>query len=199
MSGDRFRRTHLHVRKRELKAFDRLISTHVAAAYALARELAPDENEAEEILTEVCKEAVSQFHPSGIAMGSFKAWLFRIVYRTYRNRHRQPCCRADARLGEVARNDDSTAPRRNSRVDEDFFNNVTREELIMALAELPAEFRVALLLCDCERFRYDDIRQVLDCDPVTVRLMISRARTYLFERLSVGREATKTRAQPKHV
>ncbi len=117
----------MHVRKKELKAFDRFVSTHLDAAYALARGLVPEENEAEEILTEACKEAVSQFHPPGIAMGSFKAWLFRIIYRTYRNRHRQPC-RADARLGEVARNDDSTAPRRNSRVDEDFFNNVTREE-----------------------------------------------------------------------
>ena len=119
----------MHVRKRELKAFDRLISTHLDAAYALAKELAPDENEAEEILTEACKEAFSQFHPPGIAMDSFKVQLFRIIFRAYRNRHRQRGCR---RLGEVARNGDSIAPRRNSRVDEDFFNNVTREELIRA-------------------------------------------------------------------
>src|SRR5256885_13857752 len=59
----------------------------------------------------------------------------------------------------------------------------TRLDVDAALAELPEEFRVAVVLRDLCDLDYAEIADVLDVPPGTVRSRISRGRALLVERL----------------
>jgi RNA polymerase sigma-70 factor (ECF subfamily) len=52
-----------------------------------------------------------------------------------------------------------------------------------ALAQLPAELRVALLLVDGEGMRYDEVAEVMDCPVGTVRSRLHRGRRLLRQQL----------------
>ena len=66
---------------------------------------------------------------------------------------------------------------------EETFLDLFGDEVNRFLRELPEDFRRALLLCDLEGLRYDEIAEVLDIPVGTVRSRISRARAFLRERL----------------
>ena len=66
---------------------------------------------------------------------------------------------------------------------EDTFLDLFGDEVNRFLRELPEDFRKALLLCDLDGLRYDEIADVLDVPVGTVRSRISRARAFLRERL----------------
>ena len=74
--------------------------------------------------------------------------------------------------------------RRVGRIDNaEVFYDLFGDEVNRFLAELTAEFRIALILCDVEGFSYQEISEVLACPIDTVRSRISRARAYLKEKL----------------
>ena len=53
-----------------------------------------------------------------------------------------------------------------------------------ALAELPPEFRMAVILCDIEGFSYEEIAQIMGTSIGTVRSRIHRGRRGLRERIA---------------
>lgn len=61
-----------------------------------------------------------------------------------------------------------------------------REELLVALAALPAEFRAPVVLRDVMDLDYAEIAEVLSLPPGTVRSRIARGRARLAERLSAS-------------
>ena len=64
----------------------------------------------------------------------------------------------------------------------DQFDRVdTRDELALALAAIPEEFRVAMVLRDLGDLDYDEIAEVLDIPGGTVRSRIARGRSRLAE------------------
>ena len=62
---------------------------------------------------------------------------------------------------------------------EEAFYDLFGDEVNRYLAELPGEFRRALVLCDVEGWSYREIGDVLGCPVGTVRSRISRAREQL--------------------
>jgi RNA polymerase sigma-70 factor (ECF subfamily) len=62
----------------------------------------------------------------------------------------------------------------------------TRLDVDMALATLPDEFRIAVVLRDLCDLDYSEIAEVLDVPPGTVRSRISRGRALLVEQLQRG-------------
>ena len=63
-----------------------------------------------------------------------------------------------------------------------------RLDLDAALAALPEEFRVPVVLRDQAGLRYDEIAEVLDIPPGTVRSRIARGRARLTEMLGEGNQ-----------
>ncbi|MDE0669024.1 MAG: sigma-70 family RNA polymerase sigma factor, partial [bacterium] len=63
-----------------------------------------------------------------------------------------------------------------------------RLDLDAALAELPEEFRVPVVLRGQARLSYDEISDVLHIPPGTVRSRIARGRRRLAETLSAGNQ-----------
>lgn len=57
------------------------------------------------------------------------------------------------------------------------------EDIQRAIAELPHEFRLAVVLCDMEGFSYEEISSILRIPIGTVRSRIARGRSLLQKKL----------------
>ena len=67
---------------------------------------------------------------------------------------------------------------------DEIFLDLFGDEVTEHLRELPEEFRQAVMLCDVEGLRYDEIAEILEVPIGTVRSRISRGRAFLRDRLS---------------
>lgn len=121
-------------------------------------------------------EAFPRFQPGT----NVRAWLFRILRNTYVDLLRRRGHQAEL-IGLAAE-----VPESGSAVEE-FRAQVAREraeaDLEVALAQLPVELRMALLVVDGEGMRYDEVAEVMDCPIGTVRSRLHRARRLLRQQL----------------
>ncbi len=121
-------------------------------------------------------EAFPRFQPGT----NLRAWLFRILRNVYVDQLRKR-----GRQSELAESLE-TAPESDSALD-DFRAQATRErteaDLEAALARLPAELRMALLLVDGEGMRYDEVAEVMECPVGTLRSRLHRGRHLLRQQL----------------
>jgi len=56
---------------------------------------------------------------------------------------------------------------------------IKEEKIFNALEQIPADFRMPVILCDIEGFSYKEISKILKCSIGTVRSRIHRGRKYL--------------------
>ena len=167
--------------------FERHVVTHLDAAYNLARWLARDEHEAEDVVQEACLRAfrfIGTFHG-----GSARAWLLAIVRNTFYSRFRKN--RAQAQNvsfdEDVDGPDDdaAVAPGWDASVSEDVSRGLEREDakrtVAQALATLPAEFREIIILRELEDLSYREIASVAQIPIGTVMSRLSRARRLLLD------------------
>jgi RNA polymerase sigma-70 factor (ECF subfamily) len=61
--------------------------------------------------------------------------------------------------------------------------NSLSEDVSRALAALPADFRLAVVLCDVEGFSYKEIAEIMECPVGTVMSRLHRGRRLLKESL----------------
>jgi RNA polymerase sigma-70 factor (ECF subfamily) len=66
---------------------------------------------------------------------------------------------------------------------QDAFKAMLGDEVSKAVNRLPVDFRTAIILCDIEDFKYDEIAKILDIPIGTVRSRLHRARNMLKEML----------------
>ncbi len=121
-------------------------------------------------------EAFPRFQPGT----NLRAWLFRILRNAYVDHLRR-----QGRHAELV--EPETAVLESARALEEFQIQVARkraeEDVEAALARLPAELRMALLLVDGEGMRYDEVAEVMECPVGTVRSRLHRARRLLRQEL----------------
>lgn len=160
--------------------FEAAVLPHLESMARLARFLMRGNRvDAEDLVQDAVLRAFEAF-PRFQLGTNLRAWLFRILRNTYvdllRRRGRQ------AELIELV----AETPESGSAVEE-FRAQAARElaeaDLETALAQLPAELRLALLLVDGERMRYDEVAEVMDCPIGTVRSRLHRARRLLRQEL----------------
>ncbi|MEM7167439.1 MAG: sigma-70 family RNA polymerase sigma factor [Planctomycetota bacterium] len=173
--------------------FERLVMPHAEALYRFAHSLAKNSSAAEDLVQDSFVSAYKNFARFRVGTNC-KAWLFKICKNLfidgYRARKRRP---VHQELGtvEVATMDaspDLTAqdgrPFLSQNIDnEELFLDLFGDEINHHLAELPEEFRRALLLCDLDGLSYEEISEIMDTPLGTVRSRISRGRGLLRERL----------------
>ncbi len=165
-------------RRRE---FEEVALVHLGALYGAALRLAGNQAEAEDLVQDTVLRAYEFFHQ--FAPGTnCKAWLLRILYRTFLNRRR------GVRV-TVAYDDDLAPPVGGSlgaglgNPEEDFLRKATGEEIQRALGILPEKFRLPVILADLEGLTYREIAEVCGCPVGTVMSRLHRGRAHLREAL----------------
>jgi RNA polymerase sigma-70 factor, ECF subfamily len=157
--------------------FERLVLPHLDAAYNLARWLAGNDHDAEDIAQEACVRAFR--FVEGCRGSDGRAWLLTIVRNSAyswlkKNRSLASISLDDDEFAEIE--DHATADRSSYSAD----TNVLRA----VLETLPPEFREILVLRELEGLSYKEIAEVADLPVGTVMSRLARARRQLRESLS---------------
>lgn len=177
------------LKAKEADAFDQLVTRFGPDIFALAFRLTHDREDANDIVQETFLSAIN-------GIGGFrgdaelKTWLFRITVNHARNRFRWWKRRRRDRTVSL---DDPISDGTATEVDriadghigpEDAALKREREAAVLReLANLPHAFREAVVLCDIEGYRYDEISDILGVGIGTVKSRIARGRGILRERL----------------
>ena len=119
---------------------------------------------------------------------NLKAWLFKILTNTFINKYRRGGLERVVLDGPdadpLADGWVSAASMRALRDPENqALRPIVEEEIHRALAELPEEFRLAVVLSDVEELSYKEIADVMDCPVGTVMSRLHRGRRLLQKRL----------------
>ena len=143
---------------------------HLDAAYNLARWLAGNDQDAEDIVQEACVRAFR--FGSGFRGGNSRSWLLAIVRNmsyTWLKKNR-PKAIVSVEDEDIAEIEDPGPPA---------FAQADAAVLRAALEELPVEFREALVLRHLEGLSYKEIAEVADVPVGTVMSRLARARQQL--------------------
>ena len=161
-------------------AFERVALPHLPAAFRLARWLARDPHDAEDVLQEAYLRAYRYF---GTFSGEdARTWLLSIVRNTFRTwSGKQPPAASDDANDRVASRE--PAP------DEAAAGASERARIDAAILALPAEFREVIVLRELEGLSYKETASVAEIPIGTVMSRLSRAREDLRRLLSAGRDA----------
>jgi RNA polymerase sigma-70 factor, ECF subfamily len=149
---------------------------HAASLFRVALWLTRDHAEAEDLLQETLTEALGSFHR--FTQGTnCRAWLISIMYHR-QSKKRRAATRlhlvsdAEERIAETVAFEPPTP------------QNLTDEEVLSALHELPSSFQEVVILCDIEQMTYKEIALATDVPVGTVMSRISRGRKLLRAKLA---------------
>jgi len=165
--------------RERIKAFEQTVLPHLDAAYNLARWLAGNDHDAQNVSQEACLRAFKFF--GNFRGENARAWLLTIVRNTFYNWLQKN--RPAAAISEI--DDEALAV-------EDVYANVESvhlqradaETVRRAIAELPVEFREIVVLREMEGFSYKEIADLSSVPIGTVMSRLARARKQLQTRLA---------------
>jgi RNA polymerase sigma-70 factor, ECF subfamily len=157
--------------------------SHMDAMYGVACKLTRNPTEAEDLVQDAFVKAMrarAQFH----AGTNLKAWLFRILTNTFINKYRRGGLERSVLDGPdadpLADGWVSASTMRQLRDPEQLaLMPLVEQEIQKALDALPAEFKMAVILCDVEEFSYEEIAQIMGCPIGTVMSRLHRGRKLL--------------------
>ncbi|QYJ02441.1 RNA polymerase sigma factor SigE [Nocardioides panacisoli] len=151
-----------------------IVEQHSDRVYRLALRLTGNRHDAEDLTQEVFVRVFRSLHT--YEPGTFEGWLHRITTNLFLDQaRRKQRIRFDALSDErAAKLASASAPPDAVYADRTFDADVEQ-----ALAALPPEFRVAVVLCDVEGLSYEEIATILDAKLGTVRSRIHRGRAML--------------------
>ncbi len=161
---------------------------HLSTVYNFALNLTRDSSVADDLAQDTFLHAFRGFHNFRIGT-SCRAWLMKICRNLFIDRLRRHGRRPSHVSVETVepetrdRSFDRKALDDFAAKGEENVADLFGDEINEHLAELPDEFREALLLCDIEGLSYKEITEIMGTPVGTVRSRISRARRFLRERL----------------
>lgn len=162
-------------------AFERQAEKVFPSVFGTALRLTRSREEAEDLAQEAivrAYEAWDRFDGS-----NFKAWMLRIVTNLYINRYRQR--QRGPQLASLE--DDRVIEPVAGETDEPdrlVFDEMLGAEVETALAKVPDDFRLAVILSDIEGMSYQEIADVTGVPIGTVRSRLARGRAMLRKELT---------------
>jgi RNA polymerase sigma factor (sigma-70 family) len=154
-------------------SWEQVVRDHSARVYRLAYRLSGNAQDAEDLTQETFVRvfrSLADYQP-----GTFEGWLHRITTNLFLDlvRRRQRI-RFDALPEDTER-----LPGRAPSPEQVYDDTHLDPQIQAALAALPPEFRVAVVLCDIEGLTYEEIAATLGIKLGTVRSRIHRGRVQL--------------------
>jgi RNA polymerase sigma-70 factor (ECF subfamily) len=178
--------------RREESTFDRLVEEYLRPLYRVALRLTGQQVDAEDLVQETFLKAFrnrDQLRDPDKA----RAWLFSILRSCHldglRKKGKEP------HVHGLTEADAVTDPPADWELASDPLDRITEAEVHRALLTLPEEYRLAVLMCDVEEMRYDEIARVMGSPVGTVRSRIARGRRLLRQALAgyAARQSYATR------
>jgi RNA polymerase sigma-70 factor (ECF subfamily) len=157
------------------QALEALLRRHYDRLYSLCRRLTGNDSDAQDATQEAMIAIVRGIERFD-ARSAFTTWVYRVATNAALDELRRRRRRPEPGLPAVARAEPPEGGVLDERV-------AARLDIDAALAALPAEFRAPVVLRDLCTLSYDEIAQVLDIPPGTVRSRIARGRAALAEAL----------------
>ncbi len=162
------------------KQFEKLAMQYMDQLYSTATYWTGSKADADDLVQETYLRAFKGFD-SFQEGTNLRAWLYRIMKNTHLNMVRKQ----SKRIKTVEMEDEKSLPYTSTSSfyaqsdNPSFADNLTSQEVKNALAELPQEYKEALLLIELEGFTYQEAADILDVPIGTVMSRISRARKKL--------------------
>jgi RNA polymerase sigma factor (sigma-70 family) len=176
----------------ERTRFANVVLPYLSDAYALARWLARNDSDAEDIVQEACLRAFRGI--AGFGDVNARAWLLSIVRNTaftWLKKHRDPRLVAveNIELVEAAGPEHDGGPFAGpSSPEASLIERADAARLEAAIAALPEEFRETLVLRDLQGLDYRAIAEVTGVPIGTVMSRLARARRRLMAQLGKDTE-----------
>lgn len=163
--------------KNRLGEFETAAMPHLADLYRTARFLARDSSECEDLVQETYLEAWKSFHRFQPGTNC-RAWLFTILFhRIHHFRRRQiKASRIEPFENPAGADDVMAAP--------PVPQEIRDEDILLALENLPVDFREVVLMADIQEFSYKEIAATLKIPLGTVMSRLSRGRKLLRQELA---------------
>jgi RNA polymerase sigma-70 factor (ECF subfamily) len=167
---------------------------HLDSLYGYALILTRDQTAAEDLVQETYLRAVralGQLVPNS----NLKSWLFVIMRNAWLNQLRHT--RSGPRFVELDA-EEVESVYQNDRVNEDphvvYLRKLEREQIRVAIDDLPELYREIIVLRDLEGFSYQEIATMLSCPAGTVMSRLGRARAKLRRSLASWQPRAAARA-----
>ena len=158
------------------RAFGELVARHERRIYGLCLRILGNREDAEDAAQEAFLAALRKA-ASFRRAAAFSTWLYRIAVNAATDQARR---RGRARLAALDPEDAGLAVAPGGELGEVVASAVAVQT---ALAKVPEEFRVAVVLCDLYRVPYADAAQILEVPVGTVKSRVFRGRLALAEQL----------------
>ena len=167
--------------------FERDVVPFLSQLYPAALRMTRNPSDAEDLVQETFTKAYAAFHQFKPGT-NLRAWLHRILSNTfitgYRKKRREP---AWALSGELAGDwqvsaDPLTPPAASAETQA--LERLADSDILRALRELPAEFRLAIYLADIEGYPYREVAEIMGTPIGTVMSRLHRGRARLRARLA---------------
>ena len=155
-------------RRKQRRDFEEIALPHMPSLYGAAFRLTRNGRDAEDLVQDVMLRAY-RFWDSFERDSNCKAWLFKILTNTFINHYQK-----QKRSREVL-----TAATAQRDPEGQLLDRSLSEDVARALAEIPADFRLAVVLCDVEGFSYKEIADIMECPVGTVMSRLHRGRRLL--------------------
>lgn len=177
----------LRVKQGDTAAFTELVDKYKQPVMNVAYRMLRDATEAEDLAQIVFVQVFKSAHRYRVS-SKFSTWLFTIArnlcLNEIRRRSRHPTDSIEARHPEQ---EDEPAPqfedKQTASPPERLLHGELEEKIQQALAGLPENQRLAILLCRQEDLSYEDIARVLGCSVSATKSLIHRGRETLKQQL----------------
>jgi RNA polymerase sigma-70 factor, ECF subfamily len=169
----------------KLARFEQCMMPHMAAAYNLARWLAGNEPDAQDVVQEAFLRGFKFF--GGFRGGDSRAWLLRIVRNSFYDwLRKQRRAELETPFDEQVHEAAAVSP----GPDAALLAKADKEMVNQAIEALPVEYREVLVLRELEGLAYKEIADIAELPIGTVMSRLARAREQLrqalLERLQKG-------------
>ena len=175
-------------RRKQRREFEDLAIPHLSSLYGAAFRLTRNPRDAEDLVQDVMLRAY-RFWDSFDRDSNCKAWLFKILTNTFINTYQKTKRSREVLSAAVTEQQttDGVLVHESALAQRDpegiLLDRSLSEDVASALAEIPADFRAAVVLCDIEGFSYKEIADIMECPVGTVMSRLHRGRRLLKQSL----------------
>jgi len=166
----------------DLQAFDALVSIHQARVFALARRMLSNDDDAADVQQETFVRAWRSLRKFRCD-AEFATWLHRITVNLCLTRRRRETAVENSYFADAVSGAEPSAAAMLEKAE-------LAAETRKALAEMPANHRVLIVLREIEGRPFEEIARILGCSESSARTRACRARNMLRQKMKPYLTAT---------